>query len=221
MNSVEVLEDHEDHVVEESDDFVQSHVDSFFPLSEEVIEEDVKEEKDRLDLENISKQFNPIYQNHASGGLGDSEAFPVDTVDVYQPQIVTDNSDGGLDVETKSERRGVTRYAWAEITLTAFDTAGIDYVVVKNKDNGKSVKLLLDDAVDENDGTYTFATDLDIQFWNDYKADGWDLKVNIVDVNGNEFEKETHIQSQFGNFLDVIGLGWIGEAMSQAWEAAS
>ena len=40
MSCVEVLEDHGDHVVGESDDFVKSHVDSFFPLDDEVIEED-------------------------------------------------------------------------------------------------------------------------------------------------------------------------------------
>ncbi|MFO7992348.1 MAG: hypothetical protein R6U61_08690, partial [Thermoplasmata archaeon] len=174
--------------------------------------------------QNISKQFNPIYQNPASGRLGESEAFPVDAVDVYQPQIVTDNEDGGLDVQTKDSWTGTpgvsTRTAWAEISLTAYDSAGIDYVVFKNKDNQKSVKMYLDEAIDNNDGTFTFETDLDIQYWNDFIADGWDLKVKIVDVNGNEFEKETHIQSQFGNFLDIIGLGWIGEALSEAWEAA-
>jgi len=36
LSCVEVLEDHESQIAEESTDFVQSHVDSFFPLEEEV-----------------------------------------------------------------------------------------------------------------------------------------------------------------------------------------
>ncbi|MFW6142315.1 MAG: hypothetical protein ACOC53_07130 [Candidatus Saliniplasma sp.] len=87
MSCVEVLEDHGGQVAEESTDFVQSHVDSFFPPTEgEVIEDDYEEE---LDLE-----------SEANSG----------------------------------------------ITLTAFDSAGIDYVVVRNKDNGKSVRLSVDEA---------------------------------------------------------------------------
>ncbi|MGM0509589.1 MAG: hypothetical protein ACQESD_00480 [Thermoplasmatota archaeon] len=47
MSCVEELEGHGDHVSRESKDFIQSHVDSFFPLDEEVIEEE-NESKDEI-----------------------------------------------------------------------------------------------------------------------------------------------------------------------------
>jgi len=40
LSCVEALEYHESHDVGESTDFVQSHVESFFPLEDEVIEEE-------------------------------------------------------------------------------------------------------------------------------------------------------------------------------------
>ncbi|MFO7992350.1 MAG: hypothetical protein R6U61_08700 [Thermoplasmata archaeon] len=169
----------------------------------DVIEQDPKNESDRTA---ITSRFYTVYGD----GEETDKQFNQFTVEPFKPgldylSIDTYGSDG----------------AYATIELHVNDTAGIDYVYLKNKDNQKSIKLFLSDAVPlSTDGIYKFSTDLDIQYWNDYIYDGWDLKIKIVDVNGNTFEKEKHIKSEFGQALDLMGLGWIGEMLQDAWEDA-
>ncbi|MFW6141180.1 MAG: hypothetical protein ACOC53_01315 [Candidatus Saliniplasma sp.] len=67
MSCVEVLEDHESQITEESTDFIQSHVDSFFPLDEEVKEEKCIDEF--LENEDAS---GPVV-NVLSGEVGDAD----------------------------------------------------------------------------------------------------------------------------------------------------
>ncbi|MFO7992353.1 MAG: hypothetical protein R6U61_08715 [Thermoplasmata archaeon] len=169
----------------------------------DIAEQDPKNESDRFDK---TSRFYTVYGD----GEETDKQFNQFTVEPFKPgldylSIDTYGSDG----------------AYATIELHVNDTAGIDYVYLKNKDNQKSIKLFLSDAVPlSTDGIYEFSTDLDIQYWNDYIYDGWDLKVKIVDINGNTFEKEKHIKSEFGQALNLMGLGWIGEMLQDAWEDA-
>ncbi len=175
---------------DDSDDFIDSHIDSFFPHPDQ--EEVEQQEKHRKEYK--KQQFNPR------------------TVEPFKPGLEK------LDVETESGWTGKpyasTREAWAEITLHVNDTAGIDKIILENKDNNEDVTLYSSDGeeLDDEPGVYEFEADLDIRYWCDYMTDGWELKVTIKDVNGNELVRTEDIDSEFGGAIGEI-FGWVQDAM--------
>ncbi len=172
----------------------------------DVIEQDPK---NYSDLDDRTEHF---WDEYKDKGNKTQQQFTPRTVEPFKPGL------DKLDVETESGWTGTpglsTREAWAEIMLHVNDTAGIDKIILENKDNNEDVTLYSSDGeeLDDEPGVYEFEADLDIRYWCDYMTDGWELKVTIKDVNGNELVRTEDIDSEFGGAIGEI-FGWVQDAM--------
>ena len=103
--------------------------------------------------------------------------------------------------------------AMAKVNIEFLDPNGIEYVKIKNKDQGNSKIFYPEDLKYEN-GVAILDKWLDIRYWTDYIG-GWDLEIRIVDSNGNVFEDVTPVQSKLEDVWQYF-TDWI---VSAVWGA--
>ncbi|MFP4051863.1 MAG: C39 family peptidase [Thermoplasmata archaeon] len=107
-----------------------------------------------------------------------------------------------------------------DVEMRIFDSSGIDYVKITNEDQDNS--KIIDGSELHNEGEfYVLYESIDIDGSDDYWLDGWDIRVKVVDENGNSYKLERHVKSEtvqgWQYFTDWL-IGYLQEEVDRTME---
>ncbi len=184
--------------LDDSDDFIQSHIDSHLPPTEEVMEEEQEESIEREVLEDTDGD-GLLDHDEKPGQQWQIEAEPPE-IKKFDPEHYTTGR-LGLDHHVK-------------VTMRVTDNVGIEKIMIHLAGYGWEEKY-----PEEGSTNVTWTEKWDVSNWriDEWLGSGYDVEVKVYDWAGNGAKSDAHVDGAAQKALSAIvgALEKIGKAVKE------